>query len=145
MTATCWGLAHAYRAMFNLIHCPKGARGKNEAAGTATGTVPPAIPAAPPAQQAVTAPLTSTTAAAATIIGAAPVSLVGTAAAPASLPAAGIAAEPNDQPVPVAVTPVKLKKDTKKADRSEKDDNEPGSSQETETEIITWSLSLSEL
>jgi len=47
--------------------------------------------------------------------------------------------------VPVAVAPVKLKKDAKRADRSGKDDNEPGSSRETETEIITQSLSLSEL
>jgi len=53
--------------------------------------------------------------------------------------------DPNDQPVPVAVTPVKLKKDTKRADRSGRDDNEPGSSQETETQIITRSLSLNDL
>jgi len=45
--------------------------------------------------------------------------------------------------VPVEVAPVKLKKDAKRADRSRKDNNEPGSSQETE--IITRSLSLSEL
>jgi len=43
----------------------------------------------------------------------------------------------------VAVAPVKLKKDAKRADRSGRDDNEPGSSREIE--IITWSLSLSEL
>jgi len=47
--------------------------------------------------------------------------------------------------VPVAVAPVKLKKDTKTSDRSRRDDNEPGSSQEIETEIITRSLSLGEL
>jgi len=47
--------------------------------------------------------------------------------------------------VPVAVAPVKLKKDTKRADRSGRDDDEPGSSRETETEIITWSLSVGEL
>jgi len=56
ITATCWGLAHAYRALFDLIQCPKGERGGNEAAGTAAGAAPPAHPAAPPAQQAVTAP-----------------------------------------------------------------------------------------
>jgi len=77
--------------------------------------------------------------------GGAPVSPVGTAAAPAPAPAAGIAAEPNDQPVPVAVSPVKPKKDVKKADHYGRDDNEPGSSQEIETEVITRSLSLSEL
>jgi len=143
ITATCWGLAHTYRALFNLIQRPKGERGGNEAAGTATGAVPPVGPAAPPAQQAVTAPLTGTTAAAAT--GVVPVPPAGTAAAPAPTPAAGIAAEPNEQPVRVAVTPVKLKKDAKRADRSGRDDDEPGSSQEIETVIITWSLSLSDL
>jgi len=56
ITATCWGLAHAYRALFNMIQCQKGEGGGNEAAGTATGTVPPASPAKPPVQQAVTAP-----------------------------------------------------------------------------------------
>ena len=70
---------------------------------------------------------------------------MGTAAAPAPAPAAGIAAEPDDQPVPAAVAPVKLKKDPKKSDLSRKDNNEPGSSREIETEIITQSLSLSEL
>jgi len=47
--------------------------------------------------------------------------------------------------VPVAVAPVKLKKDAKRADHSGRDDNEPGSSREIEAEIITRSLSLSEL
>jgi len=47
--------------------------------------------------------------------------------------------------VPVAVAPEKLKKDAKRADRSGRDDNEPGSLREIETEIITRSLSLSEL
>jgi len=138
ITGTYWGLAHAYRAMFNTVQYLKGERGGREAAGAATGT-------APPAQQAVTAPSTTTTAATTTIAGAAPVSPVGTAAAPAPVPAAGIATEPNNQPVPVAVAPVKLKKDAKKSDRSRKDNNEPGSLQEIETEIITQSLSLSEL
>jgi len=147
--ATCWGLAHAYRALFNTVQCLKGERGGNEAAGTAAGTASPAGPAAPPAQQAVTAPPTGTTAAAAT--GVVPASPAGTAAAaapapaPAPAPAAGSVAEPNDQPVPVAVAPVKLKKDAKRADCSGRDDNEPGSSREIETEIITRSLSLGEL
>jgi len=47
--------------------------------------------------------------------------------------------------VPVTVVPVKLKKEEKKSDRSGKDNKEPGSSREIETEIITPSLSLSEL
>jgi len=67
------------------------------------------------------------------------------AAAAAPAPAADTLSEPNDQPVPIAVTPVKLKKNTKKSDLSGKDNNEPGSLQEIETEIITRSLSLSEL
>jgi len=82
ITATCWGLAHAYRALFNLIQCLKGERGGNEAAGTATGAAPPAGPADPPAQQAVTAPLTGTTTATATPAGSASVSPAGTAATP---------------------------------------------------------------
>jgi len=68
-----------------------------------------------------------------------------TAAAPAPAPAAGIVSEPNDQPVPVAVVAVKLKKDAKKSDRSGRDDKKPGSLREIETEIITRSLSLGEL
>jgi len=144
ITSMCWGLAHAYRALFNTVQRLKGEGRGNEAAGS--GAALPAGPAAPPAQQVVTAPLpTGTTAAAATAAGSASVSPAGTAAAPAPAPAAGIAAEPNDQPVPVAVAPVNLKKDAKRADRSGRDDNEPGSSREIETEIITQSLSLGEL
>jgi len=37
ITSMCWGLAHAYRALFNLIQCPKGERGGNEGAGAALG------------------------------------------------------------------------------------------------------------
>jgi len=143
ITTTCWGLAHAYRAMFNTVQCLKGERGGNEEAGAATGAAPPAGPAAPPAQQAVTAPLTGSVAA--TAAGSASVSPAGTAVAAAPAPAAGIAAEPNNQPVTVAVAPLKLKKDAKRADRSRRDDDEPGSPRETETEIITRSLSLGKL
>jgi len=53
--------------------------------------------------------------------------------------------EPDDQPVTAVVTPVKLKKDAKRADRYGRDDDEPGSLREIQTEIITQSLSLSEL
>ena len=45
----------------------------------------------------------------------------------------------------VAVAPVKLKKDAKRADRSGREDDELGSSREIETVIITRSLSLGEL
>jgi len=58
--------------------------------------------------------------------GAALVSPVGTAAAPAPVPAAGIVTEPNNKPVRVAVATVKLKNDAKRADLSGKDNNEPG-------------------
>jgi len=144
ITTMCWGLAHACRAaLFKLIQCIKGERRGKQAAGTAAGTASPASPAAPPAQQAVTAPPTVTMAATATITGAALVAPAGIAAAP--VPAAGIVTEPNNKPVLVAVAPVKLKKDAKRADRSGKDNNKSGSSQEIETEIITRSLSLSEL
>jgi len=137
----CWGLAHTYRAMFNLIQCPKGERGGNEPA--APGAAPPAGPAATPAQQAVTAPPTGTTAAAATGVVLAPPA--GMAVATAPVPATVTVTKPSDQPVPVAVGPVKLKKDSKRADRSGRDDDEPGSSWEIEKEIITRSLSLSDL
>jgi len=41
ITATCWGLDHAYRASaFNTVQYPKGERGGNEAAGAVTGTAP---------------------------------------------------------------------------------------------------------
>ena len=139
------GFGPRLQSLFNTVQCLKGERGGNEAAGTATGAAPPAGPAAPPAQQAVTAPPTSTTAAAATAAGEISVCPAGTETTPVPVPAAGIVAEPNDQPVPVAVAPVKLKKDAKRADRSRRDDNEPGSSREIETEIITGSLSLSKL
>jgi len=75
ITTTCWGLAHDYRAMFNLMQCLKGERGGNEAARTVSGAAPPTGPVAPSGRA----------------------------------PAAGIMTEPNDQPVPVAVAPVKLK------------------------------------
>jgi len=141
ITAMCWGLAHAYQALFNLIQCPKGEGGGSEAAGTVDGAAPPAGPAAPPAQQEVTAPPTGTT----TATGVVPAPPAGTAVAAAPAPVTGTVIEPNDQPVTVAVAPVKLKKDAKRADHSGRDDNDPGSSQGIETEIITRSLSLSEL
>jgi len=40
ITATCWGLAHAYRALFNIVQCLKGERGGNEAAGAAAAAAP---------------------------------------------------------------------------------------------------------
>jgi len=135
ITAACWGLAHAYRAaLFNTAQILKGERRGSEAAGTATGTAPPVSPAAPPPQQAVTDPPTSTMAATATITGAAPICPAGTAAAPAPAPAAGITAQPDDQPVLAAVAPVKLKKDANRANLFSRDDNEPGMSLDVQRE-----------
>ncbi|GAB0202188.1 hypothetical protein GRJ2_002684400 [Grus japonensis] len=71
----------------------------------------------------------------------------GTAAAQA--PATGTVAEPEDQPIPVSVTPIHKKKYTRKLVHLEKDDDEPGPSreqeEEPEPEVITRPLSLSEL
>jgi len=130
--------------MFNSVQCLKWERGVSEVEGTVTGAAALAGPAAPLAQQAVTTPPNSTTAATATAAGSL-VSPAGMAAAPDPVPAAGIAAKPNNQPLPIAGAPVKLKKDAKRADLSGGDDNEPGSSREIETELITRSLSLGEL
>ncbi|GAB0205975.1 hypothetical protein GRJ2_003063100 [Grus japonensis] len=57
-------------------------------------------------------------------------------------------AEPEDQPIPVSVTPIHKKKYTRKSVRLVKDDDESGPSreqEEPEPEVITRSLSLSEL
>jgi len=43
ITATCWGLAHAYRPLFNTVQCLKGEEGGNEAAGA----VPPSRACSP--------------------------------------------------------------------------------------------------
>jgi len=129
--------------------------GGNKATGTtASSTPPPAGSAAAPASTAdapasptSTAPPTSYAAAAAATAAASPASPVGTVAAPAL--AAGTAVELKNRPVPVAVAPIQKKKYTKKSDHPVRDDNEPGPSQEqekeAEPEIITRSLSLSEL
>ncbi|GAB0209877.1 hypothetical protein GRJ2_003453400 [Grus japonensis] len=76
-----------------------------------------------------------------------PTPATGTTAIPT--PATGTAAEPKDQPIPVSVAPIQKKKYTRKSVRLVKDDDEPGPSreqeEETEPEVITRSLSLSEL
>jgi len=60
-----------------------------------------------------------------------------------------IAVEPEDQPVTVLIAPIQKMKCTKKTVRVVRDDDEPRPSQEqeeeAEPEIITRSLSLSEL
>ncbi|XP_049650026.1 uncharacterized protein LOC126035459 isoform X2 [Accipiter gentilis] len=63
--------------------------------------------------------------------------------------ASDTATEPADQPAPVSVAPVQNRKYTKKSVCLAKDEGEPGSSrepeEEAEPEVITRSLSLSEL
>jgi len=107
-----------------FIQCIKGEREGNKVTDTA---------AAP-------APLTSS--AAPTALEAAPAPAAGTVAAPT--PVAGTAAGPENQPVPVAATPIQKKKYTKKSVHPVRHDNEPGPSQEqekeAEPEIITRSL-----
>jgi len=52
ITAMCWGLAHAYQALFNLVQCSKGEQGRNKAAGTATALPPqPALQPLQPSKQ----------------------------------------------------------------------------------------------
>ncbi|GAB0201537.1 valine--tRNA ligase, mitochondrial [Grus japonensis] len=61
---------------------------------------------------------------------------------------ASTVAEPRDQPIPVSVAPIHKKKYTRKSVRLVKDDDESGPSreqEESEPEVITRSLSLSEL
>ncbi|GAB0189163.1 hypothetical protein GRJ2_001381600 [Grus japonensis] len=64
-------------------------------------------------------------------------------------PATGTIAEPKDQPIPVSVAPIHKKKYTRKSVRLVRDDDELGPSreqeEEPEPEVITRSLSLSEL
>ncbi|GAB0195128.1 hypothetical protein GRJ2_001978100 [Grus japonensis] len=71
-----------------------------------------------------------------------------TGTAAAQTPATGTVAEPKDQPIPVSVAPIHKKKYTRKSVRLVKDDDESGPSreqEEPEPEVITRSLSLSEL
>ncbi|GAB0210301.1 hypothetical protein GRJ2_003495900 [Grus japonensis] len=72
-----------------------------------------------------------------------------TGTAAAQTPATGTVAEPKDQPIPVSVAPTHKKKYTRKSVRLVKDDDELGPSreqeEEPEPEVITRSLSLSEL
>ncbi|KAK4830953.1 hypothetical protein QYF61_014412 [Mycteria americana] len=103
ITATCWGLAHAYQALFNTIQNSqreeKVSGSNNKMTGTAatppsaTGTVPTPTSAADPA--------------------ATPTLAAGTAAT--QTPATGTAAEPENQPVLVSVAPIHKKKYTRKS------------------------------
>ena len=142
ISATYWGLAHAYRALFNTIQCSKPEGGKTRMTGTAASPDPQlALQPLRPAPRLLLAPShrchpTRDAAAAATTAAAAPALVTDTVA------------EPENQPMPVSLTPVQKKKDVKKSDRPVRDDNEPGPSQEqekeAEPEIIIQSLCQSE-
>ncbi|KAK4822000.1 hypothetical protein QYF61_006614 [Mycteria americana] len=149
--AMSWGLAHAYRALFNATQNPQGSGDKTT--GTAAAPASPATGTAaaptPPATGTVAAPTPPAT---------------GTAAAPTP-PATGTAAAaaPNNsvtstavqtgnEPVSVSVVPIHKKKSWKqKSARLEREDEGAGPSQEEEEEELvnetetTRSLSLSEL
>ncbi|XP_049650076.1 microtubule-associated protein RP/EB family member 1-like [Accipiter gentilis] len=197
ITATCWGLAHAYRALFDTTQYPQGeekvSRPNNKMMSTvatqtstmgtaappglarsisgtqtlATGTVTPPAPAtrtratqtsttgtaAPPAPAMSTA--ATQTLATSTVVPPAPPT--STAATQTSATDTAViqnstsdtATEPEDQPGPESVAPIQKRKYTKKSVRLAKDEGEPGSSrepeEEAEPEVITRSLSLSEL
>ncbi|KAK4807088.1 hypothetical protein QYF61_018429 [Mycteria americana] len=144
ITAMCWGLAHAYRALFNTIQNPQGSGDK--VTGTAAAPITPATgTAAAPAS-----PATGTAAAPAPPV-------TGTAAAAAAAPDNSVtstAVQTENQPVSVSVAPIHKKKSWKqKSVRLEREDEGAGPSQgeeEEDEELVnetetTRSLSLSEL
>ncbi|KAK4811037.1 hypothetical protein QYF61_015741 [Mycteria americana] len=162
ITAMCWGLAHAYRALFNATQNPQGSGDKTT--GTAAAPTPPATGTAaaptPPATgtaAAPTPPATGTAAAPtppATGTAAAPTPpATGTAAAAApNNSVTSIAVQTGNEPVSVSVAPIHKKKSWKrKSARLEREDEGAGPSQgEEEEELVnetetTRSLSLSEL
>ncbi|GAB0189364.1 hypothetical protein GRJ2_001401700 [Grus japonensis] len=120
LTALCWALATIYQTLLeSRQHHPEG---ESRPTGPAAAQAPAAGPAA------AQTPATSTAA--------------------TQTPATGTVAEPKDQPIPVSVAPIHKKKYTRKSVRLVKDDDESGPSreqEEPEPEVITRSLSLSEL
>ncbi|XP_074878635.1 uncharacterized protein LOC142028689 [Buteo buteo] len=197
ITATCWVLTHAYRALFNTTQYPQGEEKvsgpNNKTMSTmvtqtsATGAAASSAPATSIADTQTLVTSTATLPAPATRTVATRTSATGTAAPPAAAtstaatqtlatgtevppapvmsaaatqtsatdtaviqnPASDTATEPADLPAPASVAPVQKKKYTKKSVRLVKDEGEPGSSreqeEEAEPEVITQSLSLSEL
>ncbi|PKU27484.1 ubiquitin carboxyl-terminal hydrolase 4 [Limosa lapponica baueri] len=171
LTALCWALASIYQALLNTVQHPQEKEMETRPTGsvaTATSVADAVItptPGVDTAADAVTIPTpvadtaadtasTSTpvadTAATSTPVSGAvatPTPATGNVATPT--PVAGTANEPENQPVPVSVAPIQKKKHTKKSVRSVRDDDDPGPSseqeEEVEPEIITQSLSLSEL
>ena len=157
----CWGLAYAYRALFNTIQYPQGKeKGATptpvtSTAATQTPTIDTAATPTPATSTAATQPATTDTAAAPTPMTstvATQTPTTGTAATQTPVPS--IAAKPEDQPVPVSVTPIRKKKSWKRrSTRLERDYEETGPSREEEEEEeecvqeteTTRSLPLSEL
>ncbi|GAB0203677.1 hypothetical protein GRJ2_002833300 [Grus japonensis] len=121
LTALCWALATIYQTLLeSRQHHPEG---ESRPTGPAAAQAPAAGTAA--AQAPATGP------------------------AAAQTPATGTVAEPKDQPIPVSVAPIHKKKYSRKSVCLVKDDDESGPSreqeEEPEPEVITRSLSLSEL
>ncbi|KAK4826862.1 hypothetical protein QYF61_011899 [Mycteria americana] len=142
ITAMCWGLAHAYQALFNATQNPQGSGDKTT--GTAAAPAPPVTGTA-----AVPIPLATGTVAAP----APPATGTAAAAAPDNS-VTSIAVQTENQPVSVSVAPIHKKKSWKrKSARLEREDEGAGPSQgeeEEEEELVnetetTRSLSLSEL
>jgi len=82
----CWSLAHAYRALFNTIHCSKGEEGENKMTDTTAVPAPAAAPAL----------ATGTTVASALA--------AGTVAAQTLV--TGTAVKLENQPVPISISPI---------------------------------------
>ncbi|KAK4831221.1 hypothetical protein QYF61_016319 [Mycteria americana] len=123
ITAMCWGLAHAYRALFNTIQNPQGSGDK------VTGTA--AVPITP-ATGTATGPITPVTGTAA-----APAPPVTGAAAAAALDnsVTSTAVQTENQPLSVSVAPIHKKKSWKrKSARLEREDERAGPSQREEEE-----------
>ncbi|GAB0203616.1 hypothetical protein GRJ2_002827200 [Grus japonensis] len=120
LTALCWALATIYQTLLDRRqHHPEG---ESRPTGPAAAQTPATGPAA--------------------------AQTPATGLAAAQTPATGTVAEPKDQPIPVSVAPIHKKKYTRKSVRLVKDDDESGPSreqEEPEPEVITQSLSLSEL
>ncbi|KAK4808523.1 hypothetical protein QYF61_009826 [Mycteria americana] len=164
ITAMCWGLAHAYRALFNTIQNPQGSGDKvtgtmaapvTPATGTAAVPITPATGTAAalitPATGTVAAPAPAATGTAA--VPATPATRTATAAAQDNS-VTSPAVQTENQPVSVSVAPIHKKKSWKgKSARLEREDEGAGPSQreeEEDEELVnetetTRSLPLSEL
>ena len=152
ITATCWGLAHAYRALFNTTQGEAKVSGSdNKMTGTATTLTPATDAAATPTPAtdaaASSTPVTDTAATLTPVTGTAAPPTLATGTTVTATPVTGTAAEPENQPMAASVAPVEKKKYSKRTARVAKDEGDPGSSreqeEEAEPEIITHSSSVS--